>query len=205
MLYLGTNLKELRMKTGMTQEELSYELGVSSQTVSRWENGTTYPDIVMLPILAEFFGVTIDTLMGYARECATGEREAFFRRTRELSREERIQAHREMLSVYPNDVVLQFSLANLLYGCWKKDQSPDTEKEIERLCHRVLNADRVGLQCGAMRLLALLAAEHGDEALAMKYVNELPSVCCGREIMEKQILEKMSFQEALRDYMILMQ
>lgn len=46
MLYLGTNIKENRLRKGYTQEQLAYELGVSSQTVSRWETGTTYPYIV---------------------------------------------------------------------------------------------------------------------------------------------------------------
>ena len=60
MIYLGINIKEYRLKRGYTQEQLAYELGVSSQTVSRWENGTTYPDIVMLPVLADFFNISID-------------------------------------------------------------------------------------------------------------------------------------------------
>lgn len=77
MLYLGTNIKEYRLKKGYTQEQLAYELGVSSQTVSRWENGMTYPDIVMLPIIAELFDTSIDNLMGYAKECPTKEREDF--------------------------------------------------------------------------------------------------------------------------------
>ena len=70
MLYLGTNIKENRLRKGYTQEQLAYELGVSSQTVSRWETGTTYPDIVMIPIIAELFDISIDSLMGYAKECS---------------------------------------------------------------------------------------------------------------------------------------
>lgn len=80
MLYLGTNIKEYRLKKGYTQEQLAYELGVSAQTVSRWENGTTYPDIVMLPIIAELFETSIDNLMGYAKECSVREREDFFQK-----------------------------------------------------------------------------------------------------------------------------
>ena len=90
MLYLGTNIKEYRLKKGYTQEQLAYELGVSSQTVSRWENGATYPDIVMLPVIAELFDTSIDHLMGYARECSTAEREAFFKKVNTLSRLEKI-------------------------------------------------------------------------------------------------------------------
>ena len=42
------------MREGLTQEQLAFNLGVSPQTISRWENGTTYPDIVMLPIIADY-------------------------------------------------------------------------------------------------------------------------------------------------------
>lgn len=80
MIYLGENIKEYRLKKGYTQEQLAYELGVSSQTVSRWETGATYPDILILPVIAELFETTIDNLMGYAKECSTAEREAFLLR-----------------------------------------------------------------------------------------------------------------------------
>ena len=48
----------------LTQEQLAEKLGVSFQTVSRWETGTVYPDIELLPVLSEFFDVTVDKLIG---------------------------------------------------------------------------------------------------------------------------------------------
>lgn len=199
MLYLGTNIKEYRLKKGFTQEQLAYELGVSSQTISRWENGTTYPDIVMLPIIAELFDTSIDNLMGYAKECSTAEREKFFKSTHELETHEKIKKHREMLTQYPNDTYLQFGLANLLYGLVKKKDDFEIEQEIHMLCHRILNSNLPDMQCGAKRLLALLSAKHGDIDAAMKYVNELPSVYCGREIMAERILHGTSFHEAIKN------
>lgn len=47
----------------MTQEELSEYIRVSSHAVSRWENGITYPDISLLPILADIFEVDVDKLL----------------------------------------------------------------------------------------------------------------------------------------------
>lgn len=202
MLYLGTNIKEYRLKKGYTQEQLAYELGVSSQTVSRWENGMTYPDIVMLPIIAELFDTSIDNLMGYAKECPTKEREDFFVEVNKLETSERIMRHREMLQKYPNDTYLQFSLAGLLYKLVKNWDDIEAEQELRLLCYRILHSNLPDMQCGAKSLLALISAKNGEVEEAMKYVNELPSVYCGREIMAEQILHGTSFQEAMRKWLL---
>lgn len=60
---IGASIKGLRIKHGMTQHELAEQLGVSAQTISRWETSVTYPDVVMLPILARYFHVTVDHLL----------------------------------------------------------------------------------------------------------------------------------------------
>ena len=56
------NLKRLRTAKALTQEQAALALGVSPQTVSRWECGTTQPDISMLPAISRLYGVTIDDL-----------------------------------------------------------------------------------------------------------------------------------------------
>lgn len=58
------NLRELRKEKGHSQEELAYKLNVTRQTVSKWENGSAMPDLKKLTELAEFFGVSMDTLLG---------------------------------------------------------------------------------------------------------------------------------------------
>lgn len=63
-LYLAENLKRLRTMKNLTQEQLADELGVSVQSVSRWENDNSYPDIECVPEIARFFRVTTDELMG---------------------------------------------------------------------------------------------------------------------------------------------
>ncbi len=63
-LNLGNAIRRLRTERGMTQEELAAYTGVSFQAVSKWECGTTTPDIALLPKLAVFFGVRIDDLFG---------------------------------------------------------------------------------------------------------------------------------------------
>ena len=59
---LGKKIKQLRIKAGLTQEQLGEELGIGAQSVSKWENAVAMPDITTLPPLAEVFGVSIDDL-----------------------------------------------------------------------------------------------------------------------------------------------
>lgn len=66
-IYFGENLKELRQKRNLTQERLADFLGVSFQTISKWERGDNYPDITMLPEIASFFKVSVDNLLGVNR------------------------------------------------------------------------------------------------------------------------------------------
>lgn len=65
---LGENILKLRKENGLTQEKLASMIGVSFQAVSRWENGTAYPDIELIPKIASIFQVSIDSLLGYQTE-----------------------------------------------------------------------------------------------------------------------------------------
>ncbi len=63
-LNIGNNIKKYRREKDMTQEALAELIGVSPQAVSRWENGTTYPDMELIPVLANLFGASTDMLFG---------------------------------------------------------------------------------------------------------------------------------------------
>ena len=58
-LDLGTKIRELRRRDNRTQEMLAEALGVTSQAVSRWESGGSYPDMNLIPSIANYFGITI--------------------------------------------------------------------------------------------------------------------------------------------------
>lgn len=61
-MILGEKIKALRLAAKLTQDELAGKLEISSQAISKWENGSCAPDIYMLPNLSVIFGVTIDEL-----------------------------------------------------------------------------------------------------------------------------------------------
>ena len=60
---LYENLTALRKKRGMSQEQLANELGVSRQAISKWESGSSMPEISKLIELSEFYGVSVDFLL----------------------------------------------------------------------------------------------------------------------------------------------
>lgn len=64
VLQISENLKKLRRDFDLTQEQAAEIFGVSPQAVSRWENGASCPDITLLPIIADYFNVSMEELLG---------------------------------------------------------------------------------------------------------------------------------------------
>ncbi len=60
---ISMNLKFLRVKSGFSQEELAEKIGVSRQTVAKWENGETLPDVVKCAELSHIYGVSLDAMV----------------------------------------------------------------------------------------------------------------------------------------------
>ena len=58
----AANLRKLRLEKNLTQEQIAERLGVSAQSVSRWETSATLPDVMLLPEIARLYGVLVDDL-----------------------------------------------------------------------------------------------------------------------------------------------
>ncbi len=71
---IGNNIAALRKEKGITQEELANEIGVSPQAVSKWENNSSCPDVSLLTIIADYFGVTVDALLRAGDEEIIGDK-----------------------------------------------------------------------------------------------------------------------------------
>ena len=117
---IGDKIKELRKRDGRKQDDLSTALGVTNQAISRWESNKGYPDMEMIPAIANFFHVTIDELFGYDndREMRLSE---YLRKADAMNRPgakptkqsvEKLESFlREALEEFPNEWQLQFRLS----------------------------------------------------------------------------------------------
>ena len=65
---IGAKIKQLRFQAGLTQDQLATKLGISPQSVSKWETAVTMPDISLLPMIAGELGVSIDELFDLTTE-----------------------------------------------------------------------------------------------------------------------------------------
>ncbi|MBQ8324983.1 MAG: helix-turn-helix transcriptional regulator [Clostridia bacterium] len=121
---LGEQIKALRRRDGRTQEDLANALGVTAQAVSRWEKGICYPDMELMPSMANYFGVAIDLLFGYdsGREQKINTlAEQITAKNREnngvdVCMDECIRMAREALIEFPGNERLMYCLASVLYN-----------------------------------------------------------------------------------------
>ena len=77
-MLLGNKIRSLRKNKQITQAQLAEALSVSSQSVSKWENNLSVPDISVLPVIARYFGITMDELFNYRLD-ALNYKERFIR------------------------------------------------------------------------------------------------------------------------------
>ena len=83
-LNFSENFKQLRKEKGVTQEKIAEILGVTGQTVSRWELSICYPDLELLPSIANYFGVTVDSLLSNDNNSKQKDREIFYEKIKTL-------------------------------------------------------------------------------------------------------------------------
>ena len=121
---LGEQIKAFRRKDGRTQEELANALGVTAQAVSRWEKGICYPDMELMPSMANYFGVSIDELFGYSNQ-RTHRINALAEQILQMNDENNgidvsmdqcIHMAREALIEFPENEKLTYCLATVLYN-----------------------------------------------------------------------------------------
>lgn len=128
-LSMGENIKRMRTERSLTQEETATHLGVSAQSVSKWERGEGYPDIELLPAISHYFGVSIDALLGTDEkkkaESYNAVNEKWMKSNKNGEHKENVCLMRDALRSFPNDPLLLVQLSTSL----EKLDGTEAEKE----------------------------------------------------------------------------
>ena len=94
---IGEKILELRKARSLTQEKLGEQLGISSQAISKWENGDSMPDILILPQLCEILGISIDALLEVPH---TMKKDGVMKAFREYSKEVDVGTTRALFEAF---------------------------------------------------------------------------------------------------------
>lgn len=117
-LLIGENIKRMRRERNLTQEELAAHFGISFQSISKWERGDGYPDIAMLPALANYFEISIDELFSMSEIEKNNQYSEINRRWEENNKrglhQENVALMRQSLKTFPNNALLLVQLSTSL-------------------------------------------------------------------------------------------
>ena len=174
---IGSNIKELRKRNNITQERLAEYIGVTYQTVSKWENGTSLPSISLLPSIANIFNISIDELYDidkhtndekisvyeaeYEALCSKGDNQG------------RVELMRRALEEYPRNYEFMNYLARSLYRCYNIDLH---STEIIMLCDRILEECKTdSIRFSALQ--TILKRFQSDKSSFVRYLSLYLSIC----------------------------
>ena len=202
---LKDQLKELRAARGMTQETVAEELGVSSQTVSKWERGLLSPDISLLPKIAILYQCSIDSLFQMNTVRGIEHRKEFEARILELSAQEdwegvyrvwiqEIDLNPDRYSNYP--AVMKHVVRRQLF-------------DREHIRQMLALADRAELYCSdddvlyeIYRVMVELCFHSPNPVVKEKakaYYHKIPRLCHSREIYAKFVMEGNEYRRQIQE------
>ena len=170
---IGNKIRELRKQRGITQEQLAESIGISFQAVSKWENNIALPDITLVPVLASYFGVSMDELFDFnLKEIEHAVRiiteKAY--QYRESNPAESRRILEEGLKKYPeNDILLN----NLLYVL---DYSVKPDETIAIASKLIEKTNQNDVKYDALRFLAYAYKAKGDLESAEAAIEQIPEI-----------------------------
>ena len=199
----SNNFKELRKLQELTQEQVAEMLGVTSQAISKWECGTSYPDIEMLPIIANIFKVSTDYLLGV--DITKQEKDILetIEKAKALCATNKytdaVTMLRNVLIHHPSSCDIMYWLAWSLRGTIK--EHPEHEQEAINIYRRILNISKNSeIICKVTRDLAYCYYTLGEIQTAKAYIDMLPSfeVCREYNLGRSNVLSGKDLAEVLQ-------
>lgn len=193
MLYFAENLKMYRILKNLTQEDIAQYLGITPQSVSKWERGESYPDITFLPALANILETSIDLLIGMniirSKETRYNihKKATEFQRRGDYNSAEKV--YRDALLIYPNKPGMILGLAGVLA---LQNKSEEAIELMERGLPLSINEKQ---KSTIRATLCFLYLKCGKTEKANVFASELPHTRESREVIWPLIKQGLSNAE----------
>ncbi len=165
---IGTNIYTLRKEKKITQAQLAEKLGVSEQAISKWENNQCAPDVSIFPVIADYFGVSIDRLFGYHIKSYAEDVKTIMKAADDsMDTYKEIEIISEGLKKYPNSPDLKsylaFSLSMVNRISKDENEKKEAVKKAIQLCTEVIDTCGDNKQVGsALNMLTRIYNETGN-------------------------------------------
>ena len=197
-MLLSKNLKQLRIEKGWTQEELATHVGVTGQAVSKWERNECYPDITLLPGLANCFDVTVDELLGMAE--IKGKMWGVYAEAHQLQQDgkyyDAVAIFDEALKTFPGDPGLTMSRVEALLMAGEK-----VDNAIEMFERRIEDNVSDHYRSGVVTVLCFLYRSAGMMEKAEVLARRRPHARDSRELLLPNFLTPPEREAYLREHL----
>ena len=176
-------IRERRLAKGFTQEQVANFLGITAPAVNKWEKGTSYPDIVLLPALARLLDTDLNTLLSFQDDLSEKEVVLFMNEVSETMEKDGYEAGYllagEKLKEYPTCDLLISNLAMLLDGALmlyggKNKSSDEYQEKIESLYYRAAQSENTAIREQAQACLISKLMGRQDYDRAQEILNTIP-------------------------------
>lgn len=174
-------IREKRKELSLTQEQIADFLGVSAPAVNKWEKGSTYPDITLLPALARLLKIDLNTLMSFNDDLTNIEIESFVNELDKTAQEQgydtAFQKAINKIHEYPTCEKLIYSVILYLEGAlalYNVSEIEQYREMYETFYKRLATSEIPEIRDTATRMLISYAQNRGDFSKAEELINSLP-------------------------------
>ena len=211
----SVQFKTNRKRKGLTQGEVAEMLCVSTQAISKWETGTSYPDLSLLPTIANLFGVSVDCMLGINISEKEDKINSILEECRTMTENRQysdaVTVLRNALFKYPSEPRLMYQLAWNLTGTIRECR--ENLFEAIRIYEKILQiTDDAEMRSRVLRDLMYRYSTAGDEDTARKIADLLlpfelcreynlgrSNLLCGKDLAERLLTNIDLYGRAMKD------
>ena len=180
-------LRRYRHEKDMTQEELARAIGISPQSVSKWERGDGFPDISLLPEIANFFGISIDTLLGNDEESKRADIRQFWKSVEGRPVKEKVELALEYDKKYPDRYYIANYLVTTIMFLPREERAPYLSV-LTKTCEKIL--ENCTVERYRRRALESMCTVCPEEEFEKWYKHCASVYSVNLEVLEKRLWEQ---------------